>query len=252
MLKISPSGLVCNGSWSGDLHFFVGDELFCFTFNVDDLGEELGGNCVVTLDTLPLAVPLPDELQTLNNDEFWDGSTACTSDPMATRVRSTLLSCLCCPKTLGTSPPDVYWIFISWKPNTVQKWCVAFLNIEMRKRRYIQIVVWVTLWNPDEQKFFLMKTLSSIFRYNFWPVIIAYSFPANFTSFFVWLVIFSRIWHGFSLWTGSGSEFWQSWRVLAMITPHHFHVFLHALSTRVSFWKSLTPHHVEDLVSVEQ
>ena len=53
-------------------------------------------------------------------------------------------------------------------------------------------------------------------------------------------------------WSCSGSDLWQFWRVLSTIMPHHFHAFLHALSTKLSFWKNRTPHYLKDLVSLEQ
>ena len=37
-----------------------------------------------------------------------------------------------------------------------------------------------------------------------------------------------------------------------MTGHHHVHVFLHALSTRLSFWMNLTASYLEDLLTMEQ
>ena len=86
MLKISPSGLGCNGSWFGDLClgvslgvlrsrllFFVGDdslpvdcvffELCSSIIDVDDLGEELGRDCVATQATVRCMVEFKQVLR---------------------------------------------------------------------------------------------------------------------------------------------------------------------------------------------
>ena len=36
-----------------------------------------------------------------------------------------------------------------------------------------------------------------------------------------------------------------------MIVLHHVHVFLQSLSTKLSFWKNLNAHYLEDLLGME-
>ena len=43
-----------------------------------------------------------------------------------------------------------------------QKWCVAFLNLYMRKRRKIQIFVGETLWSSDDHRFVFMNTVMNL------------------------------------------------------------------------------------------
>ena len=118
---------------------------------------------------------------------------------MAKRVRNTLPSCLSFSLT-QTSWHKSSWffsIFISWKPNMVQKWSIAFLHLCVRKRWSIQIVAWVTLWCFDLHRF-LMTTVFTSFEEQLVTNHLRSFWPANFTASFVRLVNLPRVWYGVS------------------------------------------------------
>ena len=175
MHKISPSGLLSTVSWCFDscpvvllcvlrsrLLFFVGDaslSLECAFSNLSDLWcwwswwgtrPEL-----VTWDTSVRRLgkistnffPLPGQSHTTSHDSSSEGfgSGFWPSGDTSEKYTAFALTNISWHKSSW-----IYWIFMSWKSNMAQEWCVAFRNLCVRKRWNIQpdscLIDLVELW----------------------------------------------------------------------------------------------------------
>ena len=133
------------------------------------------------------------------------------------------------------------WIFMSWRSNMIQQWCVRILSLAfVRQRRKIQILASVTLMSSDVHKFFSLKIgmnlLIQLLTCHLWC----------FISFFLCL-------------TGELSEnpircqsFHHVRAVFLSSSDLFCHVFQRASSTELYFGINLTAALLEDLLSMEQ
>ena len=150
------------------LKFFF-SEHFWSVFEVDDLCEELGRNCVVAQDS-PVRCLIESQriLRCLQIHHK-------QSSMMVLHVEVRLVlrvgvriqwrndwevhcfSAFAYSKSSWHKSTKFYWIFMSWESNMIQQWCISFLDLVGWKRWHVHILAWVTLQSSDVHRFFPLK-----------------------------------------------------------------------------------------------
>ena len=191
----------------------------------------------------PITASLPDQSQTISHDDSSSEGTACTSgrrfDPVATRVRSMLLSCLGSFQNPLAQVLNLHFLRIPYGTEMVRSLSQSFFE--------------KTSIYPDS----CLSDLVELWYETFDKTGDVPSLILPSSKLHIFLSLFHCRAYQESdtepiLWWCSGCDCWQSRRIFSMIMLHDIRVFLNTSSRKLSTWKNPDAHHLVYLVSMEQ